>query len=127
MNATNPKILLVEDNEDNLETLKTFLEFSQYKVVTAQDGEAALKCVDIEKPDVIFLDLSIPKIDGWEVARRIKEDTSKQNIIIIAFSAMALPQEMEKALQNGCDAFLPKPMPPHMLIDEMKKIIETHK
>ncbi|MEW6535667.1 MAG: response regulator [Candidatus Auribacterota bacterium] len=119
----NPKILLVEDNEDNLETLATFLEFSKYSVATARDGQAALDAVEKEKPDVIFLDLSIPIIDGWEVARRIRSKQGSEKIVIIAFSAMALPQEMEKALQAGCDAFLSKPMPPNALIEEMNKIL----
>lgn len=119
----NPKILLVEDNEDNLETLATFLEFSKYPVTTARDGKAALEAVENEKPDVIFLDLSIPIIDGWEVARRIRSKPGSEKMVIIAFSAMALPQEMEKALQCGCDAFLSKPMPPNVLIEQMNKIL----
>ena len=80
-----------------------------------------------EKTDVVVLDLSIPKIDGWEVAKRIRNDQTTKDIIIIAFSAMALPHEMEKALSNGCDAFLPKPMSPDVLITEIEKIFNERK
>ncbi|MCB1195625.1 response regulator [bacterium] len=119
-----PEILIVEDNNDNLETFSTFLEFFKYPVRTASDGEEALKSVAAKKPDVIFLDLSLPKIDGWEVARRIRSDSSNANIVIIAFSAMALPAEIERALQAGCNRFVSKPLPPETLIEEMNKLIQ---
>lgn len=123
----NPKILIVEDEPDNMETLSAYLEFKNYDIAKAVDGEEALKKVKKEKPDVVVLDLSIPKIDGWEVAKRIRNDQTTKDIIIIAFSAMALPHEMEKALSNGCDAFLPKPMSPDVLITEIEKIFNERK
>jgi len=123
----NPKILIVEDEPDNLETLSAYLEFKNYDIAKAVDGEEALEQVKKEKPDVVVLDLSIPKIDGWEVAKRIRKDESSKDIVIIAFSAMALPHEMEKALSNGCDAFLPKPMSPDVLIAEIEKIFNERK
>ena len=119
-----PKILVVEDNADNLETLVAYLEFSGYETIEATDGEIAIDKVEKEKPDVVFLDLSIPKIDGWEVAKKIRASEKTREIVIIAFSAMALPQEMEKAIQCGCDAFIAKPMPPEKLIEEMNKLLK---
>ncbi len=119
-----PKILVVEDNADNLETLVAYLEFSGYKTIQASDGETALDKVESENPEVVFLDLSIPKIDGWEVAKRIRANEKIKKIIIIAFSAMALPQEMERAIQCGCDTFIAKPMPPETLIEEMNKLLK---
>ncbi|MCD6460863.1 response regulator [bacterium] len=123
----NPKILIVEDEPDNMETLSAYLQFKNYDIAKAVDGEEALKKVKKEKTDVVVLDLSIPKIDGWEVAKRIRNDQTTKDIIIIAFSAMALPHEMEKALSNGCDAFLPKPMSPDVLITEIEKIFNERK
>ncbi len=117
------KVLIVEDDEDNLETLSTYLEFYNYKVLKAIDGEIAVNLVTEEKPDVILLDLMIPKIDGWEVAKKIKSNPQTRKTKIIAFSAMALPHEMERALNAGCDAFLAKPMSPDSLVDEMNKIL----
>ncbi len=119
-----PKILVVEDNADNLETLVAYLEFSGYETIQATDGEIAIDKIEKEKPDVVFLDLSIPKIDGWEVAKKIRANEKVRDIIVIAFSAMALPQEMEKAIQCGCDTFIAKPMPPEKLIEEMNKLLE---
>ena len=119
-----PRILVVEDNADNLETLTAYLEYAKYTTLKASDGEEALEIVAKEKPDVIFLDLSLPKMDGWQVAKNIRATPDTSHIIIIAFSAMALAQEKEKAIACGCDAFMAKPMPPEMLIDEMNKIIK---
>ena len=119
-----PKILIVEDNPDNLETFLTFLEFYHYPVRQATDGEEAIAAVLEEQPDVIFLDLSLPKIDGWEVARQIRSAPDNNRIVIIAFSAMALPKEMERALDAGCDSFISKPLPPDILLEEMNKILE---
>jgi len=119
-----PKILIVEDDEDNLETLSAFLEFYKYRIVKAMDGETALMMISAEQPDVILLDLMIPKVDGWEVARRVRSNPANKKIVIIAFSAMALPHEIEKALDAGCDAFLAKPMSPDYLVEEMNKIIK---
>lgn len=121
-----PKILVVEDNEDNLETLTAYLEFAHYQTIKASNGEIALQLVTQEKPDVIFLDLSLPKVDGWEVARQIKSNPKTKHTIIIAFSAMALSQEKERALECGCDAFMAKPMPPETLIAEMNKILQQN-
>lgn len=121
------KILIVEDDEDNMETLTAYLEYYKYPVSRAYDGQQALDQVQAVRPDVVVLDLSIPKIDGWEVARRLREQPENKDLAIIAFSAMALSHEMERALNQGCDAFLPKPMSPDVLLQEIKKIVAEKK
>ncbi|MDX9702629.1 MAG: response regulator [Candidatus Auribacterota bacterium] len=122
-----PKILIVEDDEDNMETLTAYLEYFNYTVIKAVDGEEALNKIQSDKPDVVVLDMSIPKIDGWEVARRLRLQPENKDLTVIAFSAMALPHEMERAIKAGCDAFLTKPMSPEILIEEIKKILEEKK
>ncbi len=120
----NLKILIVEDDADNMEILSAYLEYAHYTISKAVDGEQALSKVESDKPDVIVLDMSIPKIDGWEVARQLRLKPENKDLVIIAFSAMALPHEMERAIDAGCDAFLAKPMSPEVLIQEIKKISE---
>ena len=83
-------VLLVEDNEDNLAIYTAILTHSGYSVIVATDGEAALAAVRERRPGLILMDVSIPKIDGWEVTRRLKADPATAEIPIVALTAHAL-------------------------------------
>ncbi|MCC3305495.1 response regulator [Sneathiella sp. HT1-7] len=104
------KILYVEDNEDNIYMLSRRLKRKGFEVVIAGDGVAGIEAARREKPALILMDLSLPKLDGWEATRQLKADAETRAIPIIALSAHALEGEREKALDAGCDDFDTKPV-----------------
>jgi len=108
--ASSPKILVVEDNQDNREMVVKVLKFNGYQVVEAVDGEEAIEKAKAEDPDLILLDIFLPKMDGYEATRRLKGDTSLRNIPIIALTAHAMKGSMEEALAVGCDGYISKPI-----------------
>jgi two-component system cell cycle response regulator DivK len=110
MQSPSKKILIVEDNQDNRELLIKILKVKGFRIIEAVDGEDALQKVSIERPDLILMDISIPKIDGYEVTRRLKNQPDFQDIPIIALTAHAMKGDREKALKAGCDGYITKPI-----------------
>ncbi len=105
-----PKILVVEDNRDNREMVVKALRFNGYKVIEAVDGEESIEKARTEKPDLILLDIYLPKIDGYEVTKRLKRDKDLRNIPVIALTAQAMKGHREEALAAGCDGYIAKPI-----------------
>ena len=118
--GSSQKILVVEDNQDNRELVVKVLKINGYKVIEAADGEEALEKTKTENPDLILMDLFIPKIDGYEVTRRLKSDRDLKHIPVIALTAHAMKGDMEVALAAGCDGYIPKPID----VRELPKQIE---
>lgn len=104
------KILLVEDNEMNRDMLSRRLLRRGHTVVMALDGEAALRTAVAEMPQVVLMDMSLPVLDGWEAAQRMKGDPRTAGIPIIALTAHAMTADRERALAAGCDDFDTKPV-----------------
>lgn len=104
------KILIVEDNEINMKLIKAILKTKGYILVEAKDGEEALQAVVREKPDLILMDIQIPKIDGLEATRRIRGMEEIGNTLIIALTAHAMEGDREKILDAGCDGYIAKPI-----------------
>jgi two-component system, cell cycle response regulator DivK len=103
-------ILVIEDNVDNLDLVRFLLEQSEYEVQGAVDGRQGLQRARELHPDMILLDMSLPEIDGWSLARQLKADTATAGILIIALTAHALPGDRKKALDAGCDGYISKPL-----------------
>ena len=103
------KILIVEDVEMNRDLLVQLLE-DDYELVEAVDGRQGLEMAAGEAPDLILLDISLPEIDGWEVARKIRADERLKHIPIIAVTAHAMTGDEEKAIECGCNDYLAKPI-----------------
>jgi CheY-like chemotaxis protein len=103
-------ILIIEDNVDNLDMVRFLLEQSEYSVASATDGRQGLQAAQRILPDMILLDMSLPEIDGWTVARMLKADPATAGILIIALTAHALPGDRKKALDAGCDGYISKPL-----------------
>ena len=118
--GSSQKILVVEDNQDNRELVVKVLKINGYHVIEAVDGEEAIEKTRAENPDLILMDLFIPKIDGYEVTRRLKRDIDLKSIPIIALTAHAMKGDMEVALAAGCDGYIPKPID----VRELPKQIE---
>ena len=116
-------VLLVEDNEDNLIVYRTILDHVGYRVIEARDGEEGVARAKSDQPDLILMDVSLPKMDGWEATRRIKADEGTRRIPIIAVTAHALDDDREKATQVGCDGYLAKPVAPRRVVEEVERFI----
>jgi two-component system, cell cycle response regulator DivK len=105
-----PKILLVEDNEMNRDMLSRRLQRRGYQVVLALDGQSGVEMTQSQAPDLVLMDMSLPVLDGWEAARRLKADAITRHIPVIALTAHAMSSDREKALEAGCDDYDTKPV-----------------
>jgi CheY-like chemotaxis protein len=114
-------ILIVEDIEMNRELLAQLLE-DEHRLVFAGDGLAALERAAETRPDLILMDLSLPRLDGWEATRRLKSDPALAHIPVIVLSAHAMRGDEERARAIGCDDFLTKPIDEELLFSK----IATH-
>ena len=117
------KILYVEDNEDNIYMLKSRLSRAGYTVIIATDGAQGVALAASERPDLVLMDLSLPVLDGWEAARRIKAAPATSRIPIIALTAHAMPGDQEKALAAGCDDFDTKPVEMPRLLGKIRALV----
>jgi CheY-like chemotaxis protein len=118
------RILVIEDNEDNLSLMRLLLERANYEVLAATNGFSGLEAARAEQPNLILLDLAMPEMDGWEVARELKNDIVTRNIPIIAVTAHALPKDRERAVEAGCNAFIVKPFSVSKLISEIENLLD---
>jgi len=105
-----PRILLVEDNEMNRDMLSRRLAKRGYEVAIALDGLQGIEMARRDSPDLILMDMSLPGVDGWEIARRMRADEGLRRIPIIALTAHAMAGDREKALAAGCDDYDTKPV-----------------
>jgi two-component system, cell cycle response regulator DivK len=117
------KILIVEDNEDSRELVVKVLRNKGYEMVEAADGEEALEKAVSEMPDLILLDISLPKLDGYEVAKRLKSREEFREIPIIAFTAHAMKGDREKAIVAGFEGYISKPVDIRELPVQVKSFI----
>jgi DNA-binding response OmpR family regulator len=109
MNATPPCILIVDDEADLVSVLRFGLEAEGYRVIDAGDGEAGLKQAREQQPDLMVLDLMLPKMDGYKVCRALKFDERYRAMPIIILSARSGAQDRQLALDMGADDFVTKP------------------
>jgi two-component system cell cycle response regulator DivK len=116
------KILVVEDVELNRDLVVQLLE-DRYEILTACDGRTAIEVAERERPDLILMDLSLPVLDGWEAARRIKANVALEHIPIIALSAHAMIGDAERARLCGCDDYLSKPLDEELLLEKLGKFL----
>jgi CheY-like chemotaxis protein len=117
-------VLVVDDFHDNREMYLQYLSFAGYRVAEAVDGEDALDKARGLLPDVIVMDLSLPRLDGWEATRRLKKDPLTAAIPVIALTGHAMGGHAEGAIEAGCDAFVTKPCVPSDLEARVREILE---
>ncbi len=104
------RILVVEDNEAIREILRNYLSRSGFEVVTVVDGIEALLKVSDYRPDLILMDMGLPKLNGWQTTQRLRARPESARIPIVALTAYVLDDERNQALHAGCDAFVAKPI-----------------
>jgi CheY-like chemotaxis protein len=114
-------VLIVEDVELNRDLLAQLLE--GHRLVFAEDGVAALERAAETKPDLILMDLSLPRMDGWEATRRLKAAPDTQGIPIIGLTAHAMSTDRDKCLEAGCDDYDTKPVELARLLDKIERLL----
>ncbi len=118
------KILLVEDNPATMEVMQQELEILGYEVAVARDGAEAVDMANSELPDLIIMDILMPKMDGGEATKQIRKNPKTQAIPVLAATAKALPEDRERCLESGCDAYIAKPFSYKELQDVIKKLLK---
>ena len=116
-------VMLVDDDKHSREGYQLYLSGKGFNVHTFEGGTDALAFVQSSSPDLVVLDLGLPDVDGWEVARRIKNDAQTKDIPIIAFSGRSMQHEQVSALRAGCDVYLTKPCAPDKLLGAIQKLL----
>ena len=117
------KVLVAEDNPVNRELLRELLENRGYTVIEACNGQEALCMIDEIQPDILLLDISMPVLDGYAVARKIRENPARAPLPILAITAYAMQGDREKILHSGFDGYLSKPVNARALADELERLL----
>ena len=119
-----PLILVVDDNEQNLELILACLEEVECRTLSAADGQEALESVKAGKPDLILLDVMMPRMSGFEVCRRLKNDEQTADIPIIMVTALNEMGDIERAIQSGTDDFVSKPINKWELVTRVRTMLK---
>ena len=117
------KILLIDDEPELVEMVKMRLETNGYEVIIAYDGQEALEKARKEKPDLIILDLILPKLDGYQVCRMLKFDRTTSKIPIIMLTALSQKEDREWGKRVNADAYITKPFESEELMEKIKELI----
>ena len=117
-------ILVVEDFEDNRFMMRRLLEMSGYRVVEAVNGEQAVEAAERERPDLILMDLSLPKLDGLAATRRIREQNGAARVPIVAVSAHDTTDFHADALAAGCNEYVTKPIDFDQLVSLLDRLLK---
>ena len=117
------KILLVEDNEFNRKIVRDLLTRQPYGLLEAHDGEAGVEAARREMPDLIIMNVQLPKLSGLDATRRIRAEPETAGIPIIVVTSFALRGDDQKAMDAGASAYLAKPYRPRQLVDTIRKML----
>jgi two-component system, cell cycle response regulator DivK len=117
------RILIVEDNHDNRAIFAAILHHSGYEVLEAADGASGVRLARERHPDVILMDISLPKMNGLEATSVLKADAATSHIPIIAVTAHAMPDDERRVREVGCDAYLTKPVEPARVVEEVSRFL----
>jgi len=118
------RILVVEDSPDIRVLIRMLLEAAGHDVLTASDGRAGVDKARSERPDLVLMDLQLPEMDGLETTRRLLEDPKCKGVKVVAFSALAMTADRERALEAGCIGYITKPIGARDLIAEVKSYLK---
>jgi CheY-like chemotaxis protein len=119
-----PRILVVEDNEDNRDSLSRRLERRGFEVLLATDGKRGVEMAAAEKPDLILMDMNMPEMDGWEATRKIKASPGSAELPVIALTAHAMTGDRERALEAGCSDYHTKPVEFPKLLAQIETLLQ---
>ncbi len=117
-------LLLVDDNEQNLELMQAFLEELPCKLLTASDGVEAMEMIDQHTPDLLILDVMMPRMSGFEVCQKVKSQPSTRDIVIIMVTALNEVSDYERAVECGTNDFITKPVNKLELVTRVRTLLE---
>lgn len=117
------KILVIEDNEQNLYLIRYILEDCDYEVFAAMDGKEGIALAACLLPDLILLDIQLPLMDGYAVARNLRENPDLADTPIVAVTSYAMPGDKEKAMEAGCSGYIEKPINPDTFDKQVGKYL----
>lgn len=117
------KILVIEDNEQNMYLTTFILEKSGFEVLQARSGPLGIESAGLNKPDLIILDIQLPEMDGYAVARELKKGPETCRIPIVAVTSHAMVGDREAVLAAGCDGYLEKPINPDTFVSSIKRFL----
>ncbi len=117
------KILVIEDNEQNLYLIRYILEDCGCEVFSAADGKEGIALAASLKPDLILLDIQLPGMDGYDVARHLRENPDLADTPIVAVTSYAMPGDKEKAMEAGCSGYIEKPIDPDTFDKQVEKYL----
>lgn len=116
-------VVVVDDDLDNLNIIKIKLEANQMKVVTARDGDQALRMIREQAPDLIIMDVMMPKLSGFKATRLVKFDPKFKRTPLILLTARTQDADRSLGMEAGADAYLTKPFDPEQLLSEVKRLL----
>lgn len=110
INLGEGKVLIVDDNDQNLELIQAYMESLPCQILVAHDGTEAMARIEADRPDLVLLDVMMPRMSGFEVCQRVKANPATRETIIIMVTALHELGDMERAVESGCDDFVSKPV-----------------
>ena len=121
------KILIAEDEEDILELLSAiFGDLGDYEILCARDGEEALRITRVDNPDIILLDIQLPKLNGYEVCKLVKSDPTMSQTKVLMISGMAQNSDWQKAREAGADGYIIKPFSSIELVEKVEELLRSN-
>jgi len=117
------RILMVEDEPKNMKLLRDLLQNFGYETIEATNGEQGVDLTRSSKPDLILMDIGMPKLDGLQATRILKADVTTRNIPVVAVTAFAMSGDKERALEAGCDGYISKPVDVHGLLETVERLL----
>jgi two-component system, OmpR family, alkaline phosphatase synthesis response regulator PhoP len=120
-----PRVLIADDDPQGVELLEAYLSDSGYEIRTATDGEATLRQIHEWRPDVILLDIMMPKISGFQVCKRIRADAESRGMGVLMITALDQPSDVERAVEAGTDDFLTKPINKTELLRRIRALLAS--
>jgi CheY-like chemotaxis protein len=124
---TTPRLLIADDNAQNVELLEAYLVAGDWDIRTAADGEETLRLVRDWRPDLILLDIMMPKISGFEVCKRLRADPQTRDIAVLMVTGLDQPSDMDKAVEAGTDDFVTKPIKKPELLLRVRALLTAKK
>jgi two-component system alkaline phosphatase synthesis response regulator PhoP len=121
------RVLIAEDNPQGAELVEAYLAETDYDVETATDGEEALRKARANPPDVVLLDIMMPRISGFEVCKQLRADPHTAGVAILMITALDQPSDIEKAVEAGCDDFLTKPLNKTELLLRVRALLKSRR
>jgi CheY-like chemotaxis protein len=122
--SSHPRVLIADDNPQGVELLEAYLSGTDYEIRTAADGEETLRQVRQWQPDLILLDIMMPKISGFEVCKRLRADPATRETAVLMITALDQPSDVERAVEAGTDDYLTKPINKNELLLRVRSLLK---